>query len=200
MNKLKTNSSPTKDKLMDVATRLMLEKGFVATTVDEICEAAQVTKGSFFHYFESKEDLAKAIIQAFICKGAEAFKQGCCEGMDPLDRVYAYLECACEMPRKSGSRGCLLGTLVQEISKTHPELRALCEKGFNGMTALLKDELRAAKLKYAPKADFDPEELAVYFLSVFQGSMLVMKASGDTELLDQNLRHLKGYLKNLYGR
>ena len=60
--------SPTKEKLLEAAQQLMLAKGFPATTVDEICEAAGFTKGSFFHYFESKEHLGKEVLDRFYQK------------------------------------------------------------------------------------------------------------------------------------
>ena len=62
-------ASPTKDKLMGAAQDLMLERGFTATTVDDICDKAGVTKGSFFHYFKSKDDLAKQVLGRFCAAG-----------------------------------------------------------------------------------------------------------------------------------
>ena len=54
-----------KQAILDAATRLMLDKGYVATTVEEICAAGGVTKGSFFYYFKNKEDLGKALVRCF---------------------------------------------------------------------------------------------------------------------------------------
>ena len=64
--KTQTKSSErpsTKNKLLDASMELMRRQGFHATTVDDICAAAGVTKGGFFHYFKNKEDIAKATIQ-----------------------------------------------------------------------------------------------------------------------------------------
>src|SRR5437660_2207426 len=54
--------SPTKRKLLSAAEKLILKKGFTATTVDDICGVAGLTKGSFFHYFENKDELGKAVL------------------------------------------------------------------------------------------------------------------------------------------
>ncbi|MBI4490372.1 MAG: TetR/AcrR family transcriptional regulator, partial [Deltaproteobacteria bacterium] len=81
--------SSTQERLLDASQQLMLAKGFVATTVDEICEAAGVTKGSFFHYFKSKEDLGKSVLDRFchvrlkLMQGSPSQKK-----KDPLERVY----------------------------------------------------------------------------------------------------------------
>jgi len=61
-----TNRLPeTKRKLVDAGVNLMRRRGFNATTVDDICAAAGVTKGAFFHYFKSKDDLATAAVIRF---------------------------------------------------------------------------------------------------------------------------------------
>src|SRR5262245_10630984 len=57
--------SPTKEKLLDAAQELMLTQGYTATSVDEVCQSAGLTKGSFFHYFQSKEDLGMAVVRRF---------------------------------------------------------------------------------------------------------------------------------------
>ncbi len=89
---LKSNLS-TKEKILEEAQKLMLTKGFNATTVEEICEAAGVTKGSFFHYFESKEDLGKTVTEYYWQKmsgliGNAPFRKY----SDPLRRIYGFID------------------------------------------------------------------------------------------------------------
>src|SRR3989338_3643231 len=86
------SDSPTKDRLLDAAKRLMLAKGFAATTVDEICEGAKLTKGSFFHYFESKDQLGKVLLERFCAEGQQMHEACCGAETDPLKRVYNYIE------------------------------------------------------------------------------------------------------------
>src|ERR1051325_1802517 len=90
--------SPTKEKILDAAQRLMLAQGFPATTVDEICEAAGFTKGSFFHYFESKEHLGKEVLDRFYVFLQQTIDQGSYrKKSDPLQRVYGYVDRFIEM-------------------------------------------------------------------------------------------------------
>jgi TetR/AcrR family transcriptional regulator, transcriptional repressor for nem operon len=190
----------TRRKLLDAAQGLMLQKGFVATSVDEICEEAGVTKGSFFHYFESKEALGKEAIERFAAGQACKFGEATEEIEDPLERVYALLDVGVKTSRSPSTHGCLVGTFAQEISHTHPELRASCERIFDAFAGLVTRDLEAAKVKYAPRAAFDPRSLGKLFLAVVQGSLLVMKTTGDRKQMEGNLLHLKSYLKDLYGR
>src|SRR4051812_49461955 len=91
--KTKTELSETKRKLVDAAVKLMRLKGYNATTVDDICQDAEVTKGAFFHYFKSKEDIAKAAITNFIDYRAADSKDAPYRGVaDPLQRVFGRLD------------------------------------------------------------------------------------------------------------
>ena len=192
--------SPTQEKLFDAARDLMLEKGFVATTVDEICEAAGVTKGSFFHYFDSKEDLAKQLVVRFAKGMGKTFENACCSEKDPLDRVYTYIDCAIEHSKKPESKGCLIGTFAQELSESHPEIRNICSDIFQKSGESMKADLAAAKEKYAPKSKIDVLSLAETFTATVQGSMILMKAKKDKSVMRRTLTHYRQYLKTIFGR
>ena len=193
-------SSPTKEKLLDAAQQLMLSKGFPATTVDEICDTAGFTKGSFFHYFESKEQLGKEVLNRFYVCMQQTIQQGSFrKKSDPLQRVYGYVDRFIEMstnPELPSS--CLLGNFTQELADTHPEIRSLCAQRFAEWAATLKQDLDEAKAQYAPKAPFDTQSLAEYLIAVLQGSQILAKAKQDKRVLEQNLHHYKRYLKSLF--
>jgi TetR/AcrR family transcriptional repressor of nem operon len=192
--------SPTKEKLLAAAQQLMLAKGFPATTVDEICETAGFTKGSFFHYFASKEHLGKEVLDRFYCSFQQRIQQGSFrKKSDPLRRVYGYVDRFIEMSKNPElPSGCLLGNFTQELSDTHPEVRLLCAQRFAEWAATLKHDLDEAKTKYAPKAPIDTQSLAEYLIAVLQGSQILAKAKQDKGVLEQNLRHFKRYVKSLF--
>ena len=177
----------------------MLTKGYVATSVDEICRAAGVTKGSFFHYFKNKEALGKVLLERFASKQAAFFAESLANIEDPLARVYAMIDCAIASSEDPESKGCLVGTFAQEISETHPELREVCQCTFERFAAGVAADLAEAKKRHAPGAPFDPAELGGYFLSIAQGSMLLVKSGVDRSQMAANLRHFKQYLGMLYG-
>ena len=111
----KNPDPPTRNKLLDAAEEIMLTKGYIATSVEEICTAAGVTKGSFFHYFKSKEDLGKVLLEKFSQKQEGVFKEACGAIEDPLERVYCLINCAIEGTKDPDMKGCLVGTFAQEI-------------------------------------------------------------------------------------
>ena len=194
--------SKSKEKLLDAAEELMLIKGFAATSVDEICREAKLTKGSFFHYFENKEHLGKAVLERFCSSSRQKMQEECCpkEG-DPLKRVYNYADFAIKMAKDPKlNKGCLIGKLAQELSDTYPQIRSLCANGFNEWAKMLKKDLKEAKNKYAPKASFEVESLAEHFIAILEGSQVLAKAKRDNRIVERNMQHFKQYLKNLFKR
>ena len=194
--------SPTKEKLLDAAQEVMLAKGFTATSVDEVCETAGLTKGSFFHYFESKEHLGRVLAERFYTAGQQRFESAPFRQLrDPVDRVMGFLDHLLEMTRASTAfRGCLLGTFVQELSQTHPGIRSVCATGFEALARFLKQDLEAAKASHAPDAGWDPQSLAEHMIAVVQGAILLAKAKQDRKVVEQSLGHLKEYLKCVFGQ
>jgi TetR/AcrR family transcriptional regulator, transcriptional repressor for nem operon len=192
--------SPARDKLLDAAQRLMLAKGYPATTVDEICEAARLTKGSFFHYFESKEDLAKALLDRYAPSGRPSGQPlPAMKERDPLERVFDYLDFWARYHEgPHGRNGCLLGNFAQELSDTHPEIRSMCATRFDEWAAVFKRSLDEARKKHRPRAPLDTQGIAEYFIAVLEGSLILGKAHRNMGLVRRNLRHFKRYLKFLF--
>jgi len=131
---LQTTELPeTKRKLVDAGVNLMRSRGFNATTVDDVCAAAGVTKGGFFHYFKSKNNLAAAAVTRFHELKAKQFAEAPFRNLaDPLERVFGRLDFAKESSggNKGLTKGCLIGMFAQELSFINPELRGLCEDRF----------------------------------------------------------------------
>ena len=190
----------TKARLLDAAERLMVAKGFAATTVDEICEAAKLTKGSLFHYFQSKDQLGQELLRRFCANGERLHRGFCGKERDPLKRVYAYVEGASKLLQDPSTQGCLLGTFAQELCDTNPQIRQACAEGFEGWAKQFGEELARAKARYAPRASFNPAELAHHFIAILEGSLILGKATKDMRVGTTNLRHFKAYLKTLFGR
>ena len=194
--------SPTRQKLLEAAQELMLAKGFTATSVDEVCAAAGVTKGSFFHYFDSKEHLGRVVAEHYFaakkrqCQAAPFWRK-----KDPLDRIYGFVDSLIELPHTAeAGKGCLLGTFVQELSETHPAIRAVCAACLAEQAAAFKRDLDEAKARYAAGARWDTQSLAEHLLAVVQGAIILAKAKQDPKVIGESAKHFKEYLKGLFGR
>ena len=136
-----------KTKLLNAALNVIRAKGYSATTVDDICHAAGVTKGSFFHHFKSKDDLALSAA-AYWSEMTEGFFASAPyhQSEDPLERLLGYVDFRAEILQGDlPDYTCLLGTLVQETYATHPDIRAACDKGMSTHIAIITRDVAAAK-------------------------------------------------------
>jgi len=192
----------SKIKLLNSALDVIRAKGYAGTTVDDICHKAGITKGSFFHHFKSKDELALA---------AAAYWSSLTEGFfaaapyrkekNPLDRLFGYLDfrgaiLSAEIPEYT----CLLGTLIQETYATHPEIRSACDRGMSLHIAVLTGDIEAAKQLYAPTAPWSAESVGYFIQAVLQGSFIFAKAKQSPDVVRENLSHLRRYLGLLFGQ
>ena len=191
-----------KDKLLDAAVQVVRQKGYAATSVDDLCQAAGVTKGAFFHHFASKEDLGVAAAQYWNDFTTEFFKSAPYQKLtDPLDRVFGYIDFRRQILQGSlEDFTCLLGTMVQEAYETSPRIRQACDEVISLHAARVAEDIAAAKKLYAPKASFDPQELALFTQVVLQGAFVLAKAKHGPELAVASVKHLRRYIEFLFGK
>ncbi|MDQ3564973.1 MAG: TetR/AcrR family transcriptional regulator [Pseudomonadota bacterium] len=190
----------SKTKLLDAALHVIRAKGYAATTVDDICQAAGVTKGSFFHHFKSKDELALAAAGHFSAMAEGLFAAAPYhEAQDPLERLLGYVDFRAsilggELPEYT----CLLGTMVQETYATHPDIRAACDRGMSSHIAELTRDIEAAKQRYAPDAAWSAESVGYFIQSVLQGAFIFAKAKQNPDVARESLAHLRRYLGVLF--
>jgi TetR/AcrR family transcriptional regulator, transcriptional repressor for nem operon len=205
MNAKATRSPPQaygRSRLLDAAMRVIREKGYSATTVDDICGAAGVTKGAFFHHFKSKEELGVEAAAHFSRMADQLFGAAPYrEFADPLDRLLGYIDFrAAILTGPIAQFTCLLGTMVQETYDSHPAIRQACETYIVGHAAGLGADIAAAKALYAPDATWSAESLGLYTQAVLQGSFILAKAKGGPEVARDCIAHLRRYILQLFNR
>lgn len=185
-----------KTKLLDAGTQLMLRRGFTATSVDDVCTEAGVTKGSFFHHFSSKEEFGKALLGHYWSTMQEQLGSAPFNRLeDPLARLNGYLDLFVHVAHDPAiEKSCLFGNVAQEVAPTNDALRAECAGGFERWAEQIASDLREAKRKYAPRAKFDPVSVAEYFIAIYEGSLVLAKANGDARVLADNVEHFRRYV------
>lgn len=189
-------------KLMDAAVAVIREKGFCATSVDDLCHHAGVTKGAFFHHFPSKEALGVAAAEHWSdMTGAFFAAAPYHRHPDPLDRVLGYIDF-----RKAILQGevpeftCLVGTMVQEVYDTASAIRDACRASIFGHAETLEADIAEAIATYKIKADWTAKSLALHTQAVLQGAFILAKANGGPEVAADSIDHLKRYVRLLFDR
>lgn len=203
MNKMKTKLQgqrtvrTTREKVLRSAIDLMLSNGYNDTTIDRIVAKAGVTKGGFFHYFRSKEDLALAVAKYYMdCRQKMLGEAGFNKEEKPARRVLGMLDfLAHEFEKGSGCCGCILGILAQEVAYTSTKIRSLCAQLFNEWAQRLEKDLAMAWADGAPQSLMPPRQAAEFFISLLEGSMLLAKANQDRQIIGRNLRQFKRFLE-----
>src|SRR5262245_16065859 len=191
--------SESKPKLLEAALHVIRAKGYAAATVDDICEAAGVTKGSFFHHFESKEQLAVAAAAHFAAMAEGLFAAAPYrKATAPLDRLLGYVDFRAAILRGNlPDFTCLLGTMVQETYDTHPAIRAACDRHISAHAQTVAADIAAAKQRHAPDAPWSAESLGLFTQAVIQGAFILAKAKHGPEVAVECLAHLRRYLETL---
>jgi len=203
MDKPTTTPAPklgARQKLLDAALSLIRTKGYAATTVDDLCAEAGVTKGAFFHHFKSKDTLAVAAADYWSdMTGAFFAAAPYHKHADPLDRVLGYIDF-----RKSILTGkvpeftCLVGTMVQEVYETCPSIRKACETSINAHASKVEGDIAEAMRRYRIRAKWTARSLALHTQAVLQGAFVLAKEQGGAAIAKDSIDHLRRYIELLF--
>lgn len=188
-------------RLIEAARSLVRRKGFAATSVDDLCAAAGVTKGAFFHHFASKEALGFALVEDWTATTGAMFAAHPYNSLpDPLDRVFAYLDLRrqlLEQPIPEFS--CVAGTTVQESYESSPAIRRAAGESLRSGVEHVRPHLAAA-LAAHPVPGVTAESLGRMVQVAVQGGIVLAKALDDPAPAREAFDHLERYLRLLFGR
>jgi TetR/AcrR family transcriptional repressor of nem operon len=189
-----------RSKILASAVAAIRAKGYAATSVDDLCAAAGVTKGAFFHHFKSKEDLAVAAAE-YWGETSSAFFAGAPyhAHADPLQRLLGYIDF-----RKAILVGdipeftCLAGTMVQETYETNPAIRDACARAIIEHAARIEADIAAAIAALDMRPGWSAKSLALHTQAVLQGAFILAKANGGAQVAADSVDHLRRYVELLF--
>lgn len=193
-----TQSKDSRTRLLDAALQVIRTKGYAATRVEDICAAAGLSKGAFFHHFASKEELAIAAAGYFETMAEGLFSQAPYQQeRDPARRFLGYVDfrreiIAGDLPDFT----CLLGTMVQETYDSNPAIVEACDKQMSAHIATLVPDITAARQAHAPQAAWNAESLAFFTQAVLQGAFILAKAKRDPAIAKDCVSHLRRYIES----
>ena len=192
----------SKQRLPDAATSVFRAKGYAASSVDDLCHATGLTKGSFFHHFKSKGEPALAAAAHFAARADTLFADAPYRALsDPLDRILGYVDFRKSLLHgESASFTCLLGTLVRDTFETNPSPRDARDRFIFGHAAEIAQYIEDARPRYAPEATWTAESLALHIQAVLQGAFVPAKANNGPEAATGCLDRQRRYIEMLFRR
>jgi TetR/AcrR family transcriptional regulator, transcriptional repressor for nem operon len=185
----------TRNEIISIGTELIASQGFNATGIDMVLKEAGVPKGSFYHYFRSKEDFGLAVIDRFAARYHERLDSFLRDGSHlPLTRIRNYLLANLEwVERNNCSKGCLVGNLGQELSDRNERFRQRLEEVFQSWQDQLAACFREAQEAGELSRDVDAATVAEFMLSGMEGAILRAKVM-------KSPQPLRDFIDILYAR
>ncbi|MCU7820871.1 TetR/AcrR family transcriptional regulator [Kitasatospora sp. DSM 101779] len=180
-------SSTAQERLLDAACDLLHGSGYSAVGVAEICARAEVKKGSFYHFFASKQALTLAAVDAHWTEQQQVWRALLgAAGQPPMERLRLLLDAqaAAQRADKAGGgsvRGCLLGNLALELSGREPQIQTRLAEIFDEQAALVQGVLVEAGATAPVAADTGTARAVVAQL---EGAVLLAKLADDPSRLD----------------
>ena len=165
---------------------IFTEKGFASTGLDEVLKRSGVPKGSFYHYFASKDDFGHAVIEAYASYFANKLDRRLLDATrPPLERLRDFIADAKDgMQRHAFRRGCLIGNMGQELGTTRDTFRTLLEEVFRDWQARVARCLDDARANGDLAPDCDCASLAEFFWIGWEGAILRAKLVRDLAPID----------------
>jgi TetR/AcrR family transcriptional repressor of nem operon len=195
----------TRERILDAAHEMVLKQGYAATSLEQILGKAGVTKGAFFYYFKSKEDLARALFERYLQGDREVLEQTLHRAekltSDPLQQVLVALGLLEEMfsGLEEPHPGCLIASYCYQNELMTPETTAQGRANLAMWRDAIAAKLRAAARIHPLGAELDYDALGDLPNVVIEGAFVMAKVYGDPKFLARQLRQLKGLIERAFG-
>ena len=194
----------TKNRLMDIAERLILNNGFAAMSIEEVIKDAGITKGGFFYHFDSKNALAYALMQryreveAFVF--SDLFKRSEELTSDPLQQMLVFLKLFAEMmaDMEELHPGCLVASITYESHQVNEQVKKITAEIVLDWRNLFRDKINKINQSYSPNTAASSNDLADMLSTIIEGGIIVSRALNDPSILEKQLLEYRSYLELLY--
>jgi AcrR family transcriptional regulator len=191
------SSSRTRERLIESARYLFWERGYAGTSMADLLAHAEINSGSFYHFFESKEVLLRAVLEMYL--GAlrpMVVDPAFARTPEPVDRIFAILAGYRErILQTQCTYGCPLGRLALEIDPENRPAHKLIAQNFEGWIAAVRECIEGARNEL-PRGT-DAEALATYVLAVMEGGVMVSRSSGSVAPFDRAVSQLREHFRLL---
>lgn len=169
----------TRDRIVRVACELTAACGAAGTAVDDVCARAHVSKGQLYHYFDNRDDLIRAVVNA-TNDDVNALQADLLQQCDSLGGIERYLDALVALQEHRHARGgCPIGSLAGQLSETDEGARLAIADGLERWESDLRAGLESMARREELTPDANPTQLATQTLAILQGGLLLTQVRRD---------------------
>lgn len=185
----------TRERIIDAATQAMVERSYNGVGLNEILKNAGVPKGSFYHFFKSKENLGIAVIEKSTADHLERLRTFYSDRTkSPLERLRALCETFRDEASEQPRRECVFCKLALEQASLSEPLRAAIRCSMEQFRALHAQVIREAQAAGEVSSRYDPDQLAEYVTVALDGAMIRSQIEGGPGPIDTVVHFVFGEL------
>lgn len=199
-----SKGSSARERILELAEAAVLEKGFAATSIDELIAGAGITKSGFFYHFRDKSELARALMQRYIAVHDsvldDIFKRADELNEDPLHGFLVALKLFAEMMADlPGTHpGCLVSSFVYQDQLLNREVRELAVAGVQGWRQRFRDRLTTIAARYPPRIAVDLDDLADMANTLIDGGIILSKLTRDRDVLPRQIMLYREFVRAVF--
>jgi AcrR family transcriptional regulator len=195
----------TRSRILDIAYDSIVHKGFAATSIEELVEAAGITKSGFFYHFKDKNDLARQLLERFLAEDNDildtltARSRELCD--DPLQSFLVFLNLYAEVMDNMPDLhpGCLVATITYQDQMFDREVRRMNQESVLALRRRFAVWLGQIVERHPPRVPVDVDAMADHVTVVVEGGIILSKALADRQLMGRHLRLFRDHLKFVFG-
>jgi AcrR family transcriptional regulator len=196
--------SGKRDDILDVASRSIIEKGFAATSIEEIIVEVGITKSGFFYHFADKNELAKALFQRYIAAEDQLFdeleRRAFELNEDPLHGFLINLKLLAELldDLPNGHPGCLIASYCYQSQIFNAEIRRMNEAAILSWQKRFRAHLDRIAAVYPPRLNVDLDDMAHMLTTIVEGAIIVARALGEPKVLPRQILMYREFVRSVF--
>ena len=204
MQETPRKGSDTRERILEVAEAAVLEKGFAATSIDELIAAVCITKSGFFYHFKDKNELAKALLVRYVEREDalfdDLFRRADELNEDPLHGFLVGLKMMSELMADlpNGHPGCLVASFCYQDRLFDKEVRDLNAKAVLNWRRRFRERLELIAARYPPKGAVDLDDLADMLSVIADGGIILSRVVNDKQALSRQVMLYRDFIRAIF--
>jgi len=204
LDTLPRKGSATRERILELAEAAVLDKGFAATSIEELIAGVGITKGGFFYHFRDKNQLARALLVRYLEREEALFDDLFARAdelnEDPLHGFLVFLKLLAETMSNLPELhpGCLVAAFCYQDQLFDHQIRELNHTAVHNWRRRFRERLELIAARYPPRVDVDFDSLADMLSALADGGIVLSRAAGDKDVLPKQVLLYRQFVRTVF--